>query len=890
MSSETQLSAVQQQLPPPKYSRYRSVRKAHGTDATSSPALPSPLTTSLQDAAFARPLSRYHRKLKSADNAAETVADLYARPAAALHSHPASLAALTGEKYPVSTVQDIHCNPIKALLKGDGLPSISTQTKSISRPTPYANPRPTVASDKEPPKPQHNTATTPVISRIATSEREVGEVDGEDSERLKAQEERIRRIKAKQSAAREFERSKRRASGNETESEGPTNSEKGAGKAEMPKSQTNDCVPTTIRERPTRGPALEEAKVASPNKVRNTASTDIKVQGLPRLDLGEKEPLPPAVRTLSLRRKRALPAQRRSSPPQQELNMSEEGQPTSSRLSPSKASGTGHVTSDIPRSAVNAGERRVVIKYNESVISLPVTPATTSEDLLNSTSTRTSGLFDPEQCVLSECFTQLGLERPLRKYEHVRDVMNSWDYDSQNHLIVIPSSANVPSKGDLDPKALPKQPCGTSLYMYHSQRPGKWDKRWVSLKEDGQISLSKRQDGQESSSICRLSDFDIYKPTQRQMKKLRPPKKVCFAIKSQQKSAMFLNGANFVHFFATSDGPLTETWYSAVRTWRSWYLVNMLGEGQEQGIGQISSWGNSAGPQATAFRASGQNQLAFPRQWHQSTPELPIDKSPTKANPRRPASKGVPTRNLSEVSLRGRSAPPSSFPNYQIKQPGPSVPSSTSRRAPSVGRGGERTPSIRSNAEAPSTLKRSASLSRAGSIRQPPKPLVDLTPQFQEQPHHLRKGRGVAPVPGKPLVALATDVEGLPGAVITPAARAWQRPQNIGHWDNADEATAVKIPGGFAGPPSDDMAFTGTGLLGRNKSKRAQGGIGHGYGVKTGDRNDLGKPLVDLRIESRFADGSLLRQVEKYKGEDERGLIVDRTKRTERDIRVGEGI
>jgi hypothetical protein len=45
---------------------------------------------------------------------------------------------------------------------------------------------------------------------------------------------------------------------------------------------------------------------------------------------------------------------------------------------------------------------------------------------------------------------------------------------------------------------------------------------------------------------------------------------------------------------------------------------------------------------------------------------------------------------------------------------------------------------------------------------------MDLTPQFQEQSQHLSKERGVAPVPEKPLIELTIDVEGLPGAIITP--------------------------------------------------------------------------------------------------------------------------
>ena len=290
-----------------------------------------------------------------------------------------------------------------------------------------------------------------------------------------------------------------------------------------------------------------------------------------------------------------------------------------------------------------------------------------------------------------------------------------------------------------------------------------------------------------------------------------------------------------------------------------------------------------------APRMSEQEQLISPKQGQQSTPRLLKIGSPNKWFPKAPASEASQNRDLREVSLRGRSAPPSSFPSYQIPQSDPTINSSIPKRTPSISRGDARTNSMRSDVEAPSSLRRSTSLSRAGSIRHVAKPLVDLTPQFQEQPQHLRKGRGIAPIRGKPLVELATDVEALPGAITVPAARAWQRPPDPGLGDTASVATAMKSTRAFAELPSDNTPFTGTGLLGRSKSRRTQGGIGHGYGLKTGDRNHIGEPLVDLRTESQFTDGSLLRRVETLTGKGERGLMLDREKRTEKHVPVGEG-
>jgi hypothetical protein len=887
MSSETQVSAFSQQHPPTKFSRYRSVRQANRIKQASPPAIPLQTTSACQNASFAESPAKYHKRLNSTDTIGEMVAGQRARPAAPLHSYSASLGALTSKSYPEFTTQDAQVTPTKTLPKDDAFLPTTAQTKLIARPAQHSHINPTAAAEKERQMPYFGNTTDHKMAQVAVPENEMSEGA---REKLRAEEERARRIKAKRDAAREFERSNGMTLASKVQSESLVNTGEDARKASRPISQGKGPTLTTSSDRQTQGQALAEAKVASPNKILDTAGDGTQVDGIQSGQIRDSDagqPSPGAVRGFSLRRKLTRSIRRRPHPPSQQLHTPAEVQRIRPDMSPPKSAGQNPVISDVPRSAVNAGERRVVIKYGESVTSLPITPTTTPHDLLKSTSTSMSAVFDPHQCLLWESFTQLGLERPLRGYEHVRDVLNSWDYDAQNHLVVMAASANASSNGDLDPRALPKQPGSTSLYMYHSQRPGKWEKRWVSLKDDGQISISKRQDGSASSSLCHLSDFDIYKPNQRQMKKLKPPKKICFAIKSQQKSAMFLDGANFVHFFATSDGPLTETWYSAIRTWRSWYLVNVLGEGQKREVSKRPSQENSLTSRMMPVETSEQFS---PVRRQLSKPDFPNANSSTKVTPRPQSSREASNRDLRVVSSRGRSAPPSSFPHHQIQQSDPSIRPSSSRRAPSLSRGTEKAASIRSDAEKSPSIRRSTSLSRSGSIHQKPKPLVDLTPQFQEQPQHVKKGRGVAPVPGKPLIELATDVETLPGAIVIPAARAWQRPKDTSIVTNSGNAMTMKSSSSFTEPSSNDLAFTGTGLLGRNKSRRAQGGIGHGYGIKTGDRNQVGKPLVDLRMGSYFSDGSLLRQVETFNGEDERGLVFDRAKRLETDIQVGEGV
>ncbi|KAH7008305.1 hypothetical protein EDB80DRAFT_575282 [Ilyonectria destructans] len=237
---------------------------------------------------------------------------------------------------------------------------------------------------------------------------------------------------------------------------------------------------------------------------------------------------------------------------------------------------------DAPTSASNGGERRVTVRCLSSTINLPVTPDTSPVDVLYSTANLTAHDIDPKTSVIIECYVDLGLERRLRRYERIRDVMNSWDRDQQNSLLVLTDDISENDAGaDLDLKSVPRTPNpppGFTLQLYHSSRPGKWNKRWITLLESGQMFSSKKPEAKasdkDSTVLCHLSDFDIYTPRESEVKRhLKAPRRFCYAVKSQQKTVVFPNGENFVHFFSAEDAQLAQRFHELVQRWRSWYLV-----------------------------------------------------------------------------------------------------------------------------------------------------------------------------------------------------------------------------------------------------------------------------------------------------------------------------
>ncbi|KAL1959927.1 hypothetical protein VTO42DRAFT_595 [Malbranchea cinnamomea] len=618
----------------------------------------------------------------------------------------------------------------------------------------------------------------------------------------------------------------------------------------------------------------------------------------------------------------------------------------------------------MPISAVNAGERRVMVVCNQSFIKLRVTPSTKVQEILYSAANCLSENIDPERSTLTEYFEQLGLERPLRKYEHIRDIMNSWDNDEQNRLIVTPQSDDSEFDSDelVDARFAPhKQPDrARTFHVYHSQQSGKWEKRWITLKPDGQVTLAKKQGATaaESTNICHMSDFDIYTPTRRMLKRLRPPKKVCYAVKSQQKASMFYKSDNFVHYFATNDQEVARSLYLAVQQWRSWYLANVLGDrGSSSKNTNHSSRTEPSGRPTVTSHGSVKNKTTVtaesPTQYRVSTesarpyqlgsfkPLLDLDPATWEnpntaaAQPEAQITNAPPSRSNREQEpslYRGASRPPSS----DAVHPPPSRDRTSTRsksrpRKPTLTSTPQDTdksesdevfaptgllgrtytqrqqamkdrekqqadegpfiktgllanldasyssaptsptfppPRGRANSNAYASGSEydyaSSSRHRSKSVRHhQPKPLVDLTPTYQEPPQHARKGRGVTVEPGTFLIEAATGPEPPPGA---PSSTTWRRPSMERNTASRSRSNTLRRPvtqgrqsldaqPGYGG----ESPFTPGGLLARSKS---QGVSKTGRGVATGYRDVVGKPLLDFSEPSQFAEGSLLKAVE----------------------------
>jgi len=468
---------------------------------------------------------------------------------------------------------------------------------------------------------------------------------------------------------------------------------------------------------------------------------------------------------------------------------------------------------DAPISASNAGERRVLIRCKQSSINLPITPETTPIDIIYSSANIMSQNIIPSTAILLESYTQLGLERRVRRYEHIRDIMNSWDRDTQNALLLTNSDSPNFDR-DLEASSIPKEaPGNVTVLMYHSQKPGKWNKRYVTILSSGQMYTSKKAGAKVSDkdvlSICHLSDFDIYTPTPQQTRKvLKPPKKHCYAVKSQQKTTMFLSTENFVHFFSSDDLSSAEKFYDAVQNWRSWYLVNKMGEGKKvetKKVLELTERGrpgtrgghavkvsvdenpytigsfqplmdlnrfNNGSDEYDSEEENMPRQIPFHLRNSVSLSPLPSHRESRRHPP--PVAYKLPPEAEDEFAssgLLGRTySQRLKTQKEREEKQGPFIegPSLLNGPGPAPGSGHQRTLSMKSTktGKRPQTSGGTGNgdLQR-GPSQKIPKPLLDFTPTFQEAPQWSakKKGHGVAPVDGVPLVEIATTPEsGMP--------------------------------------------------------------------------------------------------------------------------------
>jgi len=155
------------------------------------------------------------------------------------------------------------------------------------------------------------------------------------------------------------------------------------------------------------------------------------------------------------------------------------------------------------------------------------------------------------------------MERPIRSFETVFSVTASWHAEKTVNSLMARKTLFAPV---LSTSAIPSSSPMCSGYVQWEYKRGKWQKRWMELREHS-LFLSKKDNGKDSTCLCSLSNFDAYAVT----RVSKAPKPFVFTIKSTDNLSFFENTADYMHTFACGekDG---QNWLEKILVARSYLL------------------------------------------------------------------------------------------------------------------------------------------------------------------------------------------------------------------------------------------------------------------------------------------------------------------------------
>ncbi|CAE6415811.1 unnamed protein product [Rhizoctonia solani] len=210
-------------------------------------------------------------------------------------------------------------------------------------------------------------------------------------------------------------------------------------------------------------------------------------------------------------------------------------------------------------------EQRIYIGDRQRFIVVDIgAPNTTAGDVLDMAKQR--GELDIDETgswQLWEQSNECGMERPVRDFELITDVLKAWNPEKRVNVLIIRFSSFCSL---LKPENIPSSSPLMAGWVMWISRPGKWSKRWLELKEHG-IFACKNEKGKDRTHLCSLSHFDGYIVTHVP----RAPKPYVFAVRSTDINGVFEKEEDSSHIFSC-DRNSGELWLARILLARSYIL------------------------------------------------------------------------------------------------------------------------------------------------------------------------------------------------------------------------------------------------------------------------------------------------------------------------------
>ena len=151
------------------------------------------------------------------------------------------------------------------------------------------------------------------------------------------------------------------------------------------------------------------------------------------------------------------------------------------------------------------------------------------------------------------------LERPIREWETILDIVKAWESDTSNALLVKKYTYHytLTSEAIFHKKIAPMHG-----WLSIEYKKGKWQKRYCFIK-DGSICHAKdNHKGSTSSLLCHLATYDVY--TMLSPLKASPSPHV-FAIRAQERASLFEKEGDYMRCLAVEDQDEMKNWVLSIR-------------------------------------------------------------------------------------------------------------------------------------------------------------------------------------------------------------------------------------------------------------------------------------------------------------------------------------
>ncbi|PVF95027.1 hypothetical protein CPB86DRAFT_808333 [Serendipita vermifera] len=189
-------------------------------------------------------------------------------------------------------------------------------------------------------------------------------------------------------------------------------------------------------------------------------------------------------------------------------------------------------------------QQRIFVESMQRFSVVEIGPRTNAREVIHDIIEK--GDLDPEEMqsgdwMLYEVANDFGMERPIREYEVVMEVYNSWNSDMRVNYFML---KRTPLAKYLSADAIPKSSPTYGGYVEWEHKRGKWTKRWLELREHS-LWISKRQGAKDATVLCTFSNFDFYQVTRLH----KSPKPFVFSVKSTQSMRLFERASDYHHVF-----------------------------------------------------------------------------------------------------------------------------------------------------------------------------------------------------------------------------------------------------------------------------------------------------------------------------------------------------